>query len=148
MLQIFKNCLFQELLIKAERQKLSAPVLEGLHVLLSYHKDLTPPQGILSKAINYSLNQWDNLTRYLEDGTLRIDNNDCEQIIRPFAIGRNNWMFCVSESGAEASSIIYSIISTCKANKVNSYNYLKYVLENLHLPYNIDQEMLKHFRRI
>lgn len=146
-------------IIKAERQKHAAPILEDLYELLNYHKDLTPPQGVLSKAINYTLNQWENLTRYLENGMLRIDNNDTEQIIRPFAIGRSNWMFCNSESGANASSIIYSVIATCKANKVNSYNYLKYVLENIYLavteedlrallPYNIDQDMLKNFRRI
>jgi transposase len=145
--------------IKAERLKQSTPILEELYTLLTYHKDLTPPQGILSKAINYTLNQWDNLTRYLENGMLRIDNNDIEQIIRPFAIGRGNWMFCNTESGANASSIIYSIIATCKANKINCYNYLKYVLENIHLavteedlrkllPYNIDPDILKNFRRV
>ena len=90
----------------------------------------------------------------MEDGRIRIDNNDSERVIKPFVIGRKNWLFSNSEKGAESSSIIFSIIETCKTNNINSYNYLKYLFENIHKaknqnelrkiqPYNIDSKLLK-----
>ena len=131
------------------RQKKSKPIIEELKKKLLHYKDQAPPTSILGKAINYPLNQWSKLIAYLEDGRIRIDNNDCERAIKPFVIGRKNWLFSKSQKGAEASSIIYSIIETCKANNVNTYNYLRYLFENIHkaqnkeelraiLPYNID----------
>jgi len=131
------------------RQKESKPIIEELHKKLLHYKDQAPPTSILGKAIGYPLNQWAKLIAYLEDGRIRIDNNDCERAIKPFVIGRKNWLFSKSQKGAEASSIIYSIIETCKANNVNTYDYLRYLFENIHkaknkeelraiLPYNID----------
>jgi transposase len=131
------------------RQKKSKPIIEELKKKLLHYKDQAPPTSILGKAINYPLNQWSKLIAYLEDGRIRIDNNDCERAIKPFVIGRKNWLFSKSQKGAEASSIIYSIIETCKANNVNTYNYLRYLFENIHkaqnkeelraiVPYNID----------
>ena len=131
------------------RQKKSKPIIEELKKKLLHYKDQAPPTSILGKAINYPLNQWLKLIAYLEDGRIRIDNNDCERAIKPFVIGRKNWLFSKSQKGAEASSIIYSIIETCKANNVNTYDYLRYLFENIHkaknkeelraiLPYNID----------
>ena len=79
------------------------------------------------------------LIAYLEDGRIRIDNNDCERAIKPFVIGRKNWLFSKSQKGAEASSIIYSIIETCKANNVNTYDYLRYLFENIHKAKNADE---------
>ena len=90
----------------------------------------------------------------MDNGKLRIDNNDCERAIKPFVIGRKNWMFSQSVEGAQGSAIIYSIIETCKANKINAYDYLRYILDNIKsakdnhelramLPYNIDPELLK-----
>ena len=130
------------------RQKESKPIVEELHKKLLHYKDQAPPTSILGKAINYPLNQWTKLIAYLEDGRIRIDNNDCERAIKPFVIGRKNWLFSKSQKGAEASSIIYSIIETCKANNVNTYNYLQYLFKNIHkaknkeelraiLPYNL-----------
>ena len=104
-----------------------------------HYRDQAPPTSILGKAINYPLNQWPKLIAYLEDGRVRIDNNDSERIIKPFVIGRKNWLFSHSEKGAEASSVIFSIIETCKANNVNSYNYLKYLFENIHKAKNADE---------
>ena len=131
------------------RQKESKPIIEELHKKLLHYKDQAPPTSILGKAICYPLNQWAKLIAYLEDGRIRIDNNDCERAIKPFVIGRKNWLFSKSHKGAEASSIIYSIIEICKANDVNTYDYLRYLFENIHkakneeelraiLPYNID----------
>ena len=131
------------------RQKRSKPIIEELHKKLLHYKDQAPPTSILGKAIHYPLNQWAKLIAYLEDGRIRIDNNDCERAIKPFVIGRKNWLFSKSQKGAEASSVIYSIIETCKANNVNTYDYLRYLFENINkaknkeelraiLPYNID----------
>jgi len=131
------------------RQEKSKPLLEELKIKLLHYKDQAPPTSILGKAINYPLNQWPKLIAYLENGQIRIDNNDCERAIKPFVIGRKNWLFSKSQKGAESSSIIFSIIETCKANNINTYNYLRYLFENIHkaknekelraiLPYNID----------
>lgn len=139
--------------IKDLRQLKSTPILAKIKILLDDHKKTTPPKSPLGKAIAYSLNNWDDLNTYLQDGRIRIDNNDCERIIRPFAIGRKNWMFSASTRGAEASATLYSIIATCKANKINPYDYLRYVLIAIKtattddeiislLPYNIDKNLL------
>ena len=135
------------------RQDRAKPIINKLKQTLLHYKDQAPPTSILGKAINYPLNQWKKLVAYLEDGRIRIDNNDCERSIKPFVIGRKNWLFSNSEKGAKASSVIFSIIETCKANNVNTYNYLRYLFENIHtaktekqlramLPYNIDTALL------
>ena len=135
------------------RQERSLPIMEQLHQTLLYYQDQAPPTSILGKAINYPLKQWPKLVVYLENGQIRIDNNDCERAIKPFVIGRKNWLFNNTEKGAKASSIIFSIIETCKANEINSYNYLRYLFANIHkaktkqdlrsiLPYNIDPGFL------
>jgi transposase len=140
--------------IREERQKRSKPILEKLKEILLAYRDKAPPSSSLGKAINYTLNQWEKLIVYLDNGKLRIDNNDCERAIKPFVIGRKNWMFSQSIEGAQGSAIIYSIIETCKANKINAYDYLRYILDNIKsakdthelramLPYNIDPELLK-----
>jgi transposase len=139
--------------IKELRQKKSKPVLENIKKLLDEYKDKAPPGSAIGKAIGYCLNRWPALIAYTYDGKLRIDNNDAERIIRPFAIGRKNWLFAATEKGAIASANIYSLIATCKANGINSYHYLRYVLQNIHaansdtdlralLPYNIAKNLL------
>lgn len=143
--------------IKKKRMELSVPILEALYKRLKYMEDKAPPNGYLSKAIGYCLNQWEKLTAYLKDGRIRIDNNDTERVIKPFVIGRNNWMFSNKECGAKASAIIYSLVETCKSNKVNVFDYFKYILENIHkaenndqlremLPWKLDKELLKRNR--
>lgn len=140
--------------IKALRQEKSVPVLTEIKKLLDAYKDKVPPKSPLGQAIGYSLNNWVDLNVYVTDGRLRIDNNDCERAVRPFAIGRKNWMFSKSTSGAKASATLYSIIATCKANKINPYNYLRYILIAIKsattpfkltalLPYNIDKSLLE-----
>ena len=78
---------------KFHREETAKPILEKIYKLLIEYKDKAPPGGMLAKAINYSLNQWDKLTAYLKDGRIRIDNNDAERAIKPFVIGRKNWLF-------------------------------------------------------
>ena len=89
------------------------------------------PKTKLGEALVYLNNQWDRLVGYLEDGCYPIDNNAAERAIRPFAIGRKNWMFSKSQAGAEASANLYSLVETAKANGLNSYEYLKLIFKEL-----------------
>ena len=83
----------------------------------------------MGKAFNYTLNQWPRLIKYLDNGLVRMDNNLIENAIRPFVIGRKNWMFSVSPEGARASALFYSLIETAKANKLEPSKYLRYLFE-------------------
>ena len=93
-----------------------------------------PPKTALGKALTYSLNQWPKLIRYLEDGNLSIDNNRAERAIKPFVIGRKNWLFSQTAKGAKASATLYSIIETAKANGLVPFDYIIYLLEKLSQP--------------
>ena len=75
--------------------------------------------------------RWQELTNYLKDGMLEIDNNGAENQIRPFALGRKNWLFSGSPRGANASALFYSLIATAVANGWNPYNYLLHLFENI-----------------
>src|SRR5699024_8467192 len=76
-------------------------------------------------------NQWERLVAFLKDGRLEIDNNRGERSIKPFVIGRKNWLFSNTAKGANASAIIYSVVETAKENGLNPFNYLKYLFEIL-----------------
>jgi len=116
---------------KARRQELSVPVLTEFKAWLERQKSLVLSKSALGKAISYTLKQWPKLTVFLEDGRLSIDNNRAEQAIRPFVVGRKNWLFANTPRGAAASATIYSIVTTAKANNLRPYEYLKYLLEQL-----------------
>jgi len=88
-----------------------------------------PPKSLLGKAIQYNLNQWDKLTVYLTDGRINIDNNRAERAIKPFVIGRKNWLFSNTGNGAKSSAMLYSIIETAKANGLIPYDYLVRLFE-------------------
>ncbi|MCU7996810.1 IS66 family transposase [Shewanella glacialipiscicola] len=88
----------------------------------------------LGKAIHYSLNQWSALSRYTEDSRLNIDNNRAERAVKPFVIGRKNWLFNHNHRGAEASAILYSIIETAKANGLIPFDYIEHCLTQLSYP--------------
>ncbi len=116
-------------------------------------KQSVPPKTLLGKAIVYARNEWPRLSVYTTDGRLNIDNNLVENAIRPFAIGRKNWLFSDSQAGARASANLYSLIETAKANGINDYAYLKYVFAQLPtattdeavralLPWCVDQSSL------
>lgn len=111
-----------------------------------------PPQSLLGKAVGYLRSEWPRLIVYLEDGRLRLDNNGVENAIRPFAVGRKNWLFSDTVHGAESSAVLYSVIETAKANGLNPYAYLKWLFreipQNHHpldafLPWNADPEALE-----
>ena len=118
--------------VKELRLEKSKQILVELEVWLHQHIGRAPPKHPLGKAIRYCLNNWSALTRYLEDdGRLDIDNNACERAIRPFAVGRKNWLFMGNERGCQAGAVIYSLIETCKANDIDPYKYLRYVLKKI-----------------
>jgi len=113
------------------RQKHSVPVLDAFKTWLDAQATLALPKSVLGKAIGYVRNQWQYLSRYVEDGQAPIDNNVLERDIRPFCTGRNAWLFSDTVAGAEASAMIYSLMLTCRANDVEPYGYLLHVLEEL-----------------
>ena len=96
--------------------------LDSLHAL---------PESLLGKAVGYSLNQWSKLTVFLDSPFVPIDNNRIENDIRPFVLGRKNWLFSGSPRGAHASCALYSLIQTAKANGLDPYAYLRYLFEQL-----------------
>ena len=114
-----------------KRLELSKPVLDEFYIWLKKQRQQTLPKSAFGQAITYCLNQWDSLNNYLLDGRLEIDNNRAERSIKPFVIGRKNFLFSNTPRGARGSAIIYSIIETAKENNLNPYNYLVYLFERL-----------------
>ena len=113
------------------RQSKAVPVLKGLREWLDQHLPVVVKQSALGKAMHYMDKQWPRLSVYTQDGRLNIDNNLCENAIRPFVIGRKNSLFSDTVSGAKASSNLYSLIETAKANGLEPYTYLKKVFTEL-----------------
>lgn len=113
------------------RQEKSLPIIEQYEAWLKSNPYATHKQFAITKAINYSLSGMKQLRNYLLDGRLEIDNNRAERMMKNFVIGRKNFLFCFSESGAEASSILYSIVETAYANNLRVEEYLTYVFKEL-----------------
>lgn len=111
---------------KALREQKAVPILDKIHELVSQAKPST--KSALGAAITYTLNQWPYLIKYIEYGEAEIDNNWCENQIRPFAIGRKNWMFLGNERSAHIAAFFYSMIQTCRINHIDPRKYLIYVL--------------------
>jgi len=107
----------------------SRPVIDEFWQWLS---TLNPLQNSnLGKAVTYALNQKEALNNFLLDGRIEISNNRAENAIRPFVTGRKNWLFSDTQRGAKASAIVYSVIETAKANQLNPYMYLVFLLTKL-----------------
>lgn len=122
------------------RQEKSVPLLSQLHMWLMKSAQQVLPKTKLGEAIQYCLNQWKKLERYTLDGLLSIDNNRAERGIKPFVIGRKNWLFSQTATGANASAVLYSIIETAKANDLNVFEYVMTCLDELSQPdVNIEQ---------
>ena len=113
----------------AQRKKHAEPVLNDFKKWLLKRNDEVPPTLLLGKAIHYSLSQWDKMTAYLESPYLTPDNNACENAIRPFVLGRKNWLFNKSPEGAESSCGMYSLIETARQNGLIPWNYLNALFE-------------------
>ena len=113
------------------RQNESAPLITYFKKWLDSRLEKVPPTSLLGKAIKYTLGQWHRLIPFLKDGRIPMDNNAAENAIRPFVIGRKNWLFNCTPNGAKASATLYSLIETAKANKLEPYWYLRYLFKNL-----------------
>ena len=113
------------------REDRAKPVLAEFKAWLEMRKDKTPPKGLLGKAIDYTLSRWSKLVRYLENGHITPDNNAAENAIRPFVVGRKNWLFAGSPSGADAAATLYSLIETAKACGLDAYQYLRILFEKI-----------------
>ena len=115
----------------ARRQKHARPVFDDIHTWLEATLPKIAPSSATGQALNYLHNEWDRLIRYLDDGRLEIDNNLAENAIRPFVIGRRNWLFSTSVKGVKASANLYSLIECAKINGLEPYAYLRYVFTEL-----------------
>ena len=113
-----------------KRLEQEKPVLDALLSWANEMQAKTAPKSALGRVIHYLLEQWPYLTRYLEDGRLELSNNRAERSIKPFVMGRKNWLFANTPGGAQASTVIYSLIETAKENKLGPYKYLLWVLQS------------------
>ena len=116
---------------KQLRQDKAVPVLDALHEWLEKNLSRVPRQSALGKALYYLNSQWEKLNVYTTDGRINIDNNLTENAIRPFVIGRKNWLFSDTVAGANAGANLYSLVETAKANQKEPYAYLKKVFTKL-----------------
>jgi transposase len=118
----------QRLQVRAE---LSAPLIAQLHQWLITLAPQVLPQSPLGKAVHYTLGQWEKLTVFLTHGEVPLDNNRCENAIRPFVIGRKGWLFSDTVPGAQASANLFSLVETAKANGIEPHAYLARLFEQL-----------------
>ena len=114
-----------------QRRLHSAPMLVQIEALALPHLHGVLPGSLLGKALHYLTAQWPKLVRYVDDGRWPIDNNACENAIRPFVVGRRNWLFADTVAGANASANLYSLLQTCLANGIEGYRYLRSLLVEL-----------------
>jgi transposase len=139
------------------RQEKSRPIWDELRAWLDRNLGAVPPQSLTGKAISYLAADWPRLIRYLDDGRVEISNVLCENAIRPFVIGRKNWLFSDTPAGAHASAKLYSIIETAKASGLEPYAYLRHIFEKLPqattladvealLPWNVARAAMKATR--
>ena len=117
--------------LRQQRRLHSVPVLQQIEALALEHLHGVLPGSLLGKALHYLTAQWPKLMRYIEDGRWPIDNNACENAIRPFVVGRRNWLFADTVAGAHASANLYSLLQTCLANGIDGYRYLTVLLVEL-----------------
>ncbi len=113
------------------RHEKAVPIIEKIKTWLDSKADKVLPKTLLGKAVHYALGLWSQLTVYLNNGYMPIDNNAAENAIRPFVIGRKAWLFSGSPRGANASATLYSLIETAKANALEPRSYLNHLFENL-----------------
>jgi transposase len=115
------------------RQKDAVPALKELEQWMTEEYPKVTPSGVIGKAIAYCLPRWKKLSLYTQDAILLIDNNPVENAIRPLAIGRKNYLFAGSHDAAQRSAMVYSLFATCRLHNINPYEWLRDVLERMHL---------------
>ena len=131
--------------IRAERLERSLPILESLGQWMKEQYLQVIPKSPIGKALAYSMERWDRLSLYTENGKLNIDNNPVENSIRPVAVGRKNYLFAGSHEAAQRSAMLYSLLGTCKLHKIEPYQWLKSVLQQIaDHPINRINELLPH----
>jgi hypothetical protein len=121
------------------RQERSRPVTLKLRAWLTDAIPRVPPQSLTGKALAYLDGQWPKLVRVLDDGRIPLDTNAVENAIRPFVIGRKNWLFADTVRGAEASANLYSVIETAKRSGLEPFAYLRHVFAELPRATTIDE---------
>jgi transposase len=130
------------------------PILTEFKKWLDEKQVYLTPKTDSGKAVNYAIGQWDNFSNYLDSAELTPDNNIIENAIRPFVIGRKNWLFSNTPRGAKSSALLYSLVESAKDNNLNVYNYLRYIFTKLPyadspdeirklLPCNLTADMIK-----
>lgn len=129
----------EELLALRDRD--SRPLVSRIESWLRDHRDKALPKTALGNAIRYGLQQWPAMRRYLEDARCSIDNNIAERDIKRVVMGRKAWLFADSVGGMEANAVLYSLVQTCIANRVDPYKYFKAVIERM--PYARSQPDLE-----
>ena len=128
---------------RKQRQNRTKPVLDALFSWAQEKQKVTPPKSALGKALHYLKEQRPYLVRYLEDGRLEMSNNRAERSIKPFVMGRKNWLFANTPAGAQASAVIYSLIETAKETGLDPYKYLLWVLREAPKLFETDREWAK-----
>ena len=137
------------------RREQSLPAVAKLRDWLTASIDKVPPESLSGKAMAYLDRQWPKLVRVFEDGRIPLDTNRVENAIRPFVLGRKNWLFADTTAGARASASLYGLIETAKANGIEPWAYLRHVFDALPratspqeiealLPQNIDRDLIRH----
>jgi transposase len=116
---------------KALRLAKSAPILDELGKWVADMSPHAPPKTPLGQAITYTVNQWKQLRRFLEDGAIELTNNGAERALRAVAVGRANWQFAGSDEGARRAAVIYTIIGTCKLHGIDPWAYMRDVFDKL-----------------
>jgi transposase len=138
-----------------KRQMQIVPLLEDFRMWLEDKLLKVRPSSLLGKAVSYAIGEWSKISQYVESPHLSPDNNAAERSIKPFVMGRKNWLFSGSPRGADASCFFYSMIETAKVNNLNPYGYLKWVFETAPvlgkaeyeslLPWNCNRETVNEF---
>lgn len=113
------------------RQQKARPIADALHAWMIAHRLRATDGTALARALDYGLNRWKALGRFLEDGDVSIDNNHCENLIRPWALGRSNWLFAGSLRAGQRAAAVMSLIQSAKLNGLDPYASLKDVLQRL-----------------
>jgi transposase len=130
------------------RQAVTRPLWEELHLWLQFARARVPDGGATAKALSYSLNAWSALTRNLVDGNVPVDNNRCENLVRPWAMGRRAWLFAGSELAGQRAAVVMSLVQSVRLCGHDPHAYLTDILQRLptHMASRIDVLLLHRWQ--